>query len=75
MVTDEMELDLLRRRAYHCGMYVERHKRSDICGGDLYLQERRSRGNPKPPSILRFATADQVHDALREVEAAQMKRV
>ena len=42
--TSEMELDLLRRRARMCSMYVNRHKHWDPARGtgDLYLQKKRS---------------------------------
>lgn len=67
--TSEMELDLLRRRAARCGHFVQRHRAADtMIGGDLYLQQRRSTTNPRPPSLLKYATADQVHAALAEVE-------
>jgi len=73
-ITDDVELGFLIKRANACGCFVQRHRVADPMDGDLYLQERRSRGNPKPPSIVRYATADQVHAALERIERQQNGR-
>lgn len=75
--TSQMELDLLQRRAELVGMYVNRHRQWDPLtdsGGDLYLMERKTRRNPKPPSMLRYATAEQINDALAIIERETFKR-
>ena len=73
--TPELELDLLRRRAAACGMFVQRHRVADtMLGGDLYLQPRRTTTNPRPPSILKYARADQVHAALAKAERKMFGR-
>ena len=68
--TDEMELDLLRRRADACGMYVNRHKEWDPNrgNGDLYLQRKKKFRYERNEDVLRYATADQIHNALCEIE-------
>lgn len=73
-ITDEMELDLLRKRADFVGCYVQRHKNADIFGGDLYLMERRTPRNPRPPTLLKYASADQISDALAEIESIRLRR-
>jgi hypothetical protein len=75
--TPEMEFDLLVRRARIVGMYVNRHRVWDPLSdnsGDLYLMERKTRQNPRPPSLLRYATAEQIADALTVIESETFKR-
>jgi hypothetical protein len=75
--TSEMELDLLRRRASDCGMYVARHLKFDPCagGGDLYLQRaKRFRGDANGESYLRYSTPDQVHAALGKIERGEFRK-
>jgi hypothetical protein len=72
-----MEFDLLVRRARIVGMYVNRHRNWNPItdtGGDLYLMERKTSKNPKPPTLLKFATADEISDALTIVERETFKR-
>jgi hypothetical protein len=69
--TSQMELDLLVRRAKANGMYVNRHKQwnpmSDD-GGDLYLMPRKTFRDEKMPTVLKYATAEQVHQELARIE-------
>jgi hypothetical protein len=64
--TDDIEFDLLRRRADEAGFFVQRHRDYDPCrgGGDLYLQEKRELRRDRMPSLLKYATADQIHEFL-----------
>lgn len=73
--TDQITFDLLRARAANRGFHLQRHKVWDPCarGGDLYIMEQKARwlrgGNTgNPPSLMRYATAEQVSDFLRKVE-------
>lgn len=69
--TDEIELDLLRRRADASNYYVNKHKGWDPTrgNGDLYLQRKvKFRTEPKE-TILRFSTAEQIHAKLTELGA------
>jgi hypothetical protein len=63
-----MELDLLRKRASFVDCYVNRHRSADVMGGDLYLMPRKTLREPHPPTLVKFATAQQVHEALAIVE-------
>jgi hypothetical protein len=72
--TDQMELDLLQKRADACGMYCNRHRTWDPArgGGDLYLQRKKKfRGDPNGESLVRFATPDRVHRHLARIEEEQ----
>lgn len=78
--TDAIEFDLLVKRGGALGLYVQRHKQYDPCapGGDLYVQEQRGRflragGVGNPPSLLRYATAEQVHEFLQRMENDRCK--
>jgi hypothetical protein len=69
--TSEMELDLLQRRADATNCYCNRHRNWDPTrgNGDLYLQlKKKYRGDPNGESILRYATADEIHRKLGELE-------
>jgi hypothetical protein len=73
--TDQIEFDHLKRRGKALGLHVERHRVFDPAahGGDLYVQERKAiyafnGGQGNPPSLLRYATAEQVHNFLFERE-------
>lgn len=68
--TSQMEFDLLVRRARLVGMYVNRHRNWSPLdsGGDLYLMEQRTTKNPRPPTLLKFATAEEISDALTIAE-------
>jgi hypothetical protein len=69
--TDEMEFDLLVRRARDAGFFVQRHKNYDPCreGGDLYLMPRRNFPAEHVESLLTYTTADEIHKFLTEVAA------
>jgi hypothetical protein len=72
--TDDMELDLVQRRADAAGYYVNRHRNWDPARGtgDLYMQRKKKyRGDENGASILRYSTADEVHAKLGEIEAQQ----
>lgn len=69
--TPRIEFDLLVIRAANVGMYLNRHKVWDALsdsGGDLYLMERRTRTNPRPPTLVRYATVAQIEEALSKIE-------
>jgi len=67
--TDEVEFDLLRRRAAELGFHVQRHRQFDptLGNGDLYIMEKRRFRGEHVPSILRYATADDIHEYLNGV--------
>ena len=69
--TPEIELAQLQIRARNCGMFVQRHKVFDPTRGtgDLYLAPRKRFRSEKVETILSYATADEIHEALAEVEA------
>jgi hypothetical protein len=68
--TPEIELIWLQKRADLCGCYVNRHPVADVTrGGDLYLQSRRTQKNfGDVPSIVKFATVEEVEAALTIIE-------
>ncbi len=69
--TPRHEFDQLVIRARNCGHYVNRHREWDILsesGGDLYLMERRTMRNPHPPTIVKYARADEIEEALTKIE-------
>jgi hypothetical protein len=67
--TDDMEFDLLRRRAEALGYFVQRHRNYDPCmpGGDLYLAPSRRFRGEHVDTILKYATADKIHAYLNGV--------
>ncbi len=75
--TDQEEFDLLDKRAKALGYHLQRHKVFDPCmpyGGDLYIQRRKAiyefeGGTGDPPSLLRYASAEQIHQFLFERES------
>jgi hypothetical protein len=76
--TDEISFDLLVKRGAALGLFVQRHRTYDPCapGGDLYVMEQRGRwlraGNTgNPPSLLRYADAETVHEFLMQMENAR----
>ena len=73
MATETPEQDFynLIDRARAAGVFLQRHLNFDpVTGtGDLYLMERRTADNPKPPTLLKFATASEVEDALTKIES------
>lgn len=71
--TDAVEFDLLRRRADAANCFVQRHRDYDPArgGGDLYLQPKRKFRSEHVESILRFATADEIHRKLGEIERGE----
>jgi hypothetical protein len=66
--TDEIEFDLLVKRARDAGYYLNRHKTYDPCleGGDLYIMPRRRFPQEHCETLLRYATADECHEFLNE---------
>lgn len=67
--TSEIEFDWLKIRARNVDMIVRRHKDYDPVrgGGDLYLEPKEAAGI-REPAILTYATEDQVHAALAQIE-------
>ena len=67
--TDEVEFDLLRRRAAELGFHVQRHRVFDptLGNGDLYIMEKRRFPGEWLPTILKYATADDIHEYLNGV--------
>lgn len=70
---DETELDLLRRRAADLGFFVQRHRQYDPCrgGGDLYLAPKKRFPGEHVDTLLRYSTADQIHEYLNGVGHGQ----
>lgn len=66
---DEVEFDLLRRRAEELGLFVQRHRNYDPCRGtgDLYLMPKRRFRSERVETILKYATVDECHAFLNEV--------
>jgi hypothetical protein len=69
--TDEIELDLLQRRARACNHYVNRHKAASPMGGDLYLQPAKRFRSEDVETLVRFATAKEIHAGLAQIEERQ----
>jgi hypothetical protein len=66
--TNEMEFDLLCRRADAGNYYVNRHKAADLTrGGDLYLQPKKKFRGDLNGNILSYATVDEVHAKLSQL--------
>jgi hypothetical protein len=68
--TPEKDFDLLARRAADLGYYVQRHRQWDpnFGTGDLYIMERRRFPGERLPTILKYATADEIHNYLNGVD-------
>jgi hypothetical protein len=68
--TDQMELDLLQRRADAMNHYVNRHRQWDPArgGGDLYLQPKKKYRGDVNGDICRYATPAQIHKHLSRIE-------
>ena len=66
--TDTAELEFIQRKADALNLYVNRHKQYDplLPGGDLYLMRKKKFGSEHEPSILRYATADQIWSFLNQ---------
>ncbi len=74
--TSQMELDLLQRRADASNFYVNRHRNWDSTrgNGDLYLMRKiKFRGDTRE-TILRYATADEIHAELGRIEQEQFRK-
>jgi hypothetical protein len=76
--TKPSEFDNLKTQGKLLGLHVERHKSFDTTregSGDLYVQQRKAifqfetGGTGNPPSLIRYATAEQVRSFLFEREA------
>lgn len=67
--TDEIEFDLLVRRAADLGYYVQRHRNWDPMRGtgDLYLAPRRRFPGEHVDTIMKYTTADDIHAYLSRV--------
>jgi hypothetical protein len=61
--TEELDFQLTRRRAEREGYHVQRHKDYDPAqgGGDLYLMRTRKFRGEHTPTLLSYATSDEVH--------------
>ena len=74
---DQMTLDLLQRRAFAVGFYCNKHRNWNPLadsGGPLYLMEKRTRTNPKPQTVIKFATVEQLETALQTIERETFSR-
>jgi hypothetical protein len=72
--TPDIELIWLQKRAELCGCYVNRHPDADpTLDGDLYLQSRRTIKDFHPPSIVKYATVEEIEDALSVVEEERFR--
>ena len=60
--TSAEDFDLLRRRCDALNLYVNRHRQWDPTRGtgDLYLMRKKKFGSEHEPSILRYATAEEI---------------
>jgi hypothetical protein len=60
---ESTEFELLKRRCNAVGLYVNRHREFDATfgTGDLYIMPRKTHANPKPLSLLTYATLEQAH--------------
>ncbi len=74
--TPQMELELLQRRAEASNYFVQRHKYWDPSRGtgDLYLQRKRKFRGEHVDTLMRYATADEIHAELGRIEAENRKR-
>jgi hypothetical protein len=72
--TDDLEFELTRRRCEREGFYLGRHKVFDPAqgGGDLYLMPKQKFRDQRNPSLLSYATPDEVHAYLND--ALSLKR-
>lgn len=71
--TDDMEFDLVVKRAREAGFFVQRHRNYDPCqgnGGDLYLMPRRGDLGVHAETLLKYTTADEIHKWIYEYEHA-----
>jgi hypothetical protein len=69
--TNQIELQLIQRRASAGNYYVNRHVSWDAArgGGDLYLQPKKKFRGDLNGNILAYATAEQIHAKLTELGA------
>ncbi len=73
-VTSGLDLVWLQKRAELCGCYVNRHRTADADGGDLYVMMRRTDKNPRPPTLAKFATVEEVENCLTAVEEEALRQ-
>ena len=74
--TDQMELDFLKLRARAVDLYIERHKEWDVMrGGDLYVMPKKRFKTDPAETLLRYATADDVHHLILKYEEAHRNNV
>ncbi len=73
-VTSDLDLIWLQKRAELCGCYVNRHPDADPTRPDLYLMTRRTERNPHPPTLCKYASVEEIEDALTIVEEERLRR-
>jgi len=71
--TDELEFELTARRCEREGFYLGRHRNYDPAqgGGDLYLMPKQKFRDQRNPSLLSYATSDEVHAFLNNNNIAK----
>lgn len=67
--TSEMELGLLQRRARSMGFYCNKHREFDPARGtgDLYLMPAKRFRTERVPTLMSYATAEQIEDELTAI--------
>ena len=62
--TSAEEFSNIHERAFQLGFYVGRHINFDPCraGGDLYVMPRATFKGEKCPTLVKYATVDEVWD-------------
>jgi hypothetical protein len=67
---DDVEFDLLQRRAEPLGVFAQRHRDFDPCrpGGEFYLMEKRRYKDHHAECLLKYATLDECHIFLNELQ-------
>ncbi len=71
--TSGLDLVWLQKRAELCGCHCNRHKIADACGGDLYVMARKTHKGEKPPSLITYATVEEVEALLTRVEEENLR--
>ena len=72
---DEVEIDLLKRRARELGLYLNEHKAWDptLGNGSLYIMPARTRKSEHVDSLAKFLTIEQAWQFLHEYANELMK--
>ena len=73
-VTSDLDLIWLQKRAELCGCYCNRHKDADPTRPDLYLMLRRTTHHPRPPTLVKYGTVEEIEEALLIVEGERLRR-